>query len=50
MPPPFLTRVILRNYKSIANCDVSLRALTFLVGRNGAGVSVQGVAGQKEIG
>lgn len=39
MPPPFLTRVILRNYKSIANCDVSLWALTFLVGRNGAGKS-----------
>jgi predicted ATPase len=35
----FITRVILKNYKSIADCDVSLRPLTFLVGPNGAGKS-----------
>lgn len=35
----FLTRVILKNYKSIAACDVRLRALMFLVGPNGAGKS-----------
>jgi predicted ATPase len=36
---PFVRRVRLRNYKSIASCDVELRALTFLVGRNGSGKS-----------
>jgi predicted ATPase len=36
---PFLTRVILKNYKSIAGCDVRLPPLCFLVGRNGAGKS-----------
>ena len=35
----FLTRVVLRNYKSIANCDVRLTPLTYLVGKNGAGKS-----------
>ena len=35
----FITRVVLRNYKSIAACDVELRPLTFLVGPNGAGKS-----------
>ena len=35
----FITRVILKNYKSIAACDVQLQSLTFLVGRNGAGKS-----------
>ncbi len=35
----FITRVILRNYKSIAACDVELRPLMFLVGPNGAGKS-----------
>ena len=35
----FITRVILKNYKSIAACDVRLQPLTFLVGRNGAGKS-----------
>ena len=35
----FITRVVLKNYKSIAVCDVRLRPLTFLVGRNGAGKS-----------
>jgi len=35
----FITRVVLRNYKSIATCDVRLQPLTFLVGANGAGKS-----------
>jgi predicted ATPase len=35
----FLDRVILKNYKSIAACDVKLGALTFLVGLNGSGKS-----------
>ena len=35
----FITRVVLKNYKSIAACDVQLQPLTFLVGRNGAGKS-----------
>ena len=35
----FITRVFLKNYKSIAACDVRLGPLTFLVGRNGAGKS-----------
>ena len=34
-----LTRVVLRNYKSIAACDVSPEQLSFLVGPNGAGKS-----------
>jgi predicted ATPase len=38
-PPPYLTRVKLTNYRSIASCDVRLSALTFLVGPNGAGKS-----------
>lgn len=37
--PTFITRVGLKNYKSIARCDVRLGALTFLVGPNGAGKS-----------
>ncbi|HYO13216.1 MAG TPA: AAA family ATPase [Thermoanaerobaculia bacterium] len=36
---PFLRRVSIRNYKSIETADVSLRALTVLVGRNGSGKS-----------
>ena len=32
-----VTRVALRDYKSIAACDVALAPVTFLVGRNGAG-------------
>ena len=39
MMQPFLTRVILKNYKSIAGCDVRLPPLCFLVGRNGVGKS-----------
>jgi predicted ATPase len=35
----FLKRVVLKNYKSIAACDVELGPLTFLVGPNGAGKS-----------
>ena len=35
----FLTRVVLRNYKSIAACDVRLGPLTYLVGANGSGKS-----------
>jgi predicted ATPase len=35
----FLTRVRLKNYKSIAECAVELLPLTFLVGPNGAGKS-----------
>lgn len=35
----FLSRVVLKNYRSIAACDVSLGPLTFLVGQNGAGKS-----------
>ncbi len=34
-----ITRVVLKNYKSIAGCSVSLSPLTFLVGQNGAGKS-----------
>jgi predicted ATPase len=37
--PTFLTRVALKNYKSLAACDVTLGPLTFLVGPNGAGKS-----------
>jgi len=39
MSAAFLTRVRLKNYKSIAACDVQLGPLTFLVGPNGAGKS-----------
>ncbi len=35
----FLTRVVLRNYKSIGACDVSPAQLSFLVGPNGSGKS-----------
>lgn len=34
-----ITRVALRNYKSIASCDLPLAPLTILVGANGAGKS-----------
>ncbi len=34
-----ITRVVLRNYKSIAACSVPLRSLMFLVGPNGSGKS-----------
>jgi predicted ATPase len=35
----FLRRVLLRDYRSIAACDVRLRPLTLMVGANGAGKS-----------
>jgi predicted ATPase len=35
----FIARVRLRNFKSIAACDVRLRPLVFLVGQNGSGKS-----------
>ena len=38
-PPPCLRRVILKDYKSIAACDVRLARLSVLVGPNGAGKS-----------
>lgn len=37
--PIFITKVMLRNYKSIGYCDVSLGKLTYLVGANGSGKS-----------
>jgi len=37
--PVFIERVVLRNFKSIASCDVRLGSLTYLVGANGAGKS-----------
>src|SRR3954467_14517756 len=37
--PVFLTRVVLRNYKSIGSCDVRLHPLTYLIGANGSGKS-----------
>lgn len=37
--PPFISRVFLRNYRSIGQCDVTLGRLTYLVGANGAGKS-----------
>lgn len=37
--PPFIHRVRLRNYKSIARCDVQLASLAILVGPNGSGKS-----------
>src|SRR3954464_9915152 len=37
--PPFLRRVRIQGYKSIAFCDVALEPLTILVGRNASGKS-----------
>lgn len=39
MQTPFIRRVTIRNYKSIAACQVNLQSLMFLVGPNGAGKS-----------
>jgi predicted ATPase len=39
MTGPFIRRVTIRNYKSIAACKVDLHSLMFLVGRNGVGKS-----------
>jgi predicted ATPase len=36
---PFISRVRLKNYKSIAECDVRLGQLTILIGPNGSGKS-----------
>jgi predicted ATPase len=38
-PLPFISRVRLKNYKSIAECDVRLGPLTILIGPNGTGKS-----------
>jgi predicted ATPase len=38
-PVPFISRVRLKNYKSIADCDVRLGPLTILIGPNGTGKS-----------
>ncbi len=38
-PTPFISRVRLKNFKSIAECDVRLGPLTMLVGPNGSGKS-----------
>ena len=37
--PPLIRRVVIHNYKSIAQCDVTLGRFNVLVGRNGAGKS-----------
>ncbi len=37
--PPFLTRVRIKGYKSITECDTKLGSLAFLVGPNGSGKS-----------
>ena len=39
LPVPFISRVQLKNFKSIADCDVRLGPLSVLVGPNGAGKS-----------
>jgi predicted ATPase len=36
---PFIRQVRIRNYKSLGKCDIQLRPLTILAGRNGAGKS-----------
>ena len=39
LPPPFVTRVRIQNFKSIKACDVELGPLAILVGPNGSGKS-----------
>lgn len=39
MKPPVIRRVTIRNYKSIAACQIELARLMFLVGPNGSGKS-----------
>ena len=39
MSQPFIRRITIRNYKSIAACQIDLQFLTFLVGPNGSGKS-----------
>ena len=34
-----ITRVEIKNYRSIAHADVTMKSLTVLVGRNGSGKS-----------
>ncbi len=36
---PFITRLLVKNYKSIGECDVELNRLTLIVGKNGSGKS-----------
>lgn len=36
---PFISRLVLKNYKSIASCSLRFGPLTFLVGANGSGKS-----------
>src|SRR6266566_1932625 len=38
-PAPLVSRVVLQNYRSIAQCGVGLGALTVLIGPNGSGKS-----------
>jgi predicted ATPase len=38
-PVPFVRRVVIRNYRSIAECDVTLGPLTVLLGFNASGKS-----------
>ena len=37
--PAILTRLVLRNFRSIGQCDIALGPLTWLIGPNGAGKS-----------
>jgi predicted ATPase len=39
MSTPFITRVRLRHYRSVKQCDVALGPMTFIVGPNGSGKS-----------
>src|SRR4051794_29970153 len=42
---PFLSRVVMENYRSLASYDVALHQLTFLVGPNGSGkIEAEGAA------
>jgi predicted ATPase len=38
--PVYLKKVAIKDYKSIASCDVELGPLTFLVGPNGSGKAI----------
>lgn len=39
LPSVFIRRVVLRNFRSIGQCDIRLQPLTYLVGPNGSGKS-----------
>ncbi|USZ48427.1 AAA family ATPase [Halomonas sp. DN3] len=39
MKPAFISRVVVKNFKSIGYCEVKLGSLTYLVGANGSGKS-----------